>query len=69
VDRGDESHGLRSPLRLCRETVVRLQKTEGALVRSLESDSLRMDRLGRLMTIPAVGPIEGRSGSMAGKLD
>src|SRR6267378_4083308 len=49
--------GLRSLLRLCRETVVRLQKTESALVRSLESDSLLMDRVERLMTIPAVGPI------------
>jgi hypothetical protein len=28
--------GLRPLLRLCRETVVRLQKTENALVRSLE---------------------------------
>ncbi len=32
--------GLCSLLRLCRETVVRLQKTESALVRSLERDSL-----------------------------
>ena len=48
---------LRSLLRLCRETVVRLQKTESALVRSLESDSLLVDRVERLMTIPAVGPI------------
>ena len=43
-------------LRLCRETVVRLQKMEGALVRSLESDSLLVDRVERLMTIPAVVP-------------
>src|ERR1700723_1067733 len=49
--------GLRSLLRLCRETVVRLGKTESALVRSLERDSLLMERLERLMTIPAVGPI------------
>ena len=49
--------GLCSLLRLCRETVVRLQKTESALVRSLERDSLLMDRVERLMTIPAVGPI------------
>src|SRR5215471_19706281 len=46
-----------SLLRLCRETVVGLQKTERALVRSLERDSLLMDRVERLMTIPAVGPI------------
>ena len=49
--------GLCSLLRLCRETVVRLQKTESAVVRSLERDSLLIDRVERLMTIPAVGPI------------
>jgi len=53
----DIDEGLRSLLRLCRETVVRLQKMESALVRTLESDSLLMDRVERLMTIPAVGPI------------
>ena len=53
----DINEGLRSLLRLCRETVVRLQKTESAMVRSLERDSLLMDRVERLMTIPAVGPI------------
>jgi hypothetical protein len=37
--------------------VVRLQKTESAMVRSLERDSWLMDRVERLMTIPAVGPI------------
>ena len=36
---------------------MRLQKTESALVRSLEHDSLLMDRVERLMSIPAVGPI------------
>ena len=34
-----------------------LGKSESALVRSLERDSLLMERLERLMTIPAVGPI------------
>jgi transposase len=53
----DIGDGLRSLLRLCRETVVRLQRTENALVRSLERDALLMDRVERLMTIPAVGPI------------
>jgi transposase len=53
----DIDEGLCSLLRLCRETVVRLQRTERALVRSLERDSLLMDRVERLMTIPAVGPI------------
>jgi len=53
----DIDEGLVPLLRLCRETVVRLQRTESALVRSLERDSLLMDRVERLMTIPAVGPI------------
>jgi transposase len=53
----DIDEGLCALLRLCRESVVRLQKTESALVRSLEHDSLLMDRVERLMSIPAVGPI------------
>ena len=53
----DINEELRSLLRLCRETVVRLGKTESALVRSLQRDSLLMERVERLMTIPAVGPI------------
>ncbi len=53
----DIDEGLRSLLRLCRETVVRLGKTESALVRSLAQDRLLVDRVERLMTIPAVGPI------------
>src|SRR6202041_949305 len=53
----DIDEGLRSLLRLCRETVVRLGKSETALVRSLERDSLLVERIERLMTIPAVGPI------------
>src|SRR6266404_1619268 len=53
----DIDEGLKPLLRLCRETVVRLGKTESALVRSLERNSLLMERVERLMTIPAVGPI------------
>jgi transposase len=53
----DIDEELRSLLRLCRETVVRLGKTESALVRSLQRDSLLTERVERLMTIPAVGPI------------
>jgi len=53
----DIDEGLISLLRQCRESVERLQKTESALVRSLERDSLLMDRVERLMSIPAVGPI------------
>ena len=40
----DIDEGLGSLLRLCRETVVRLGKTESALVRSLERDSLLVTR-------------------------
>jgi hypothetical protein len=53
----DIDEGLSSLLRLCRETVMRLQRTESALVWLLERDSLLMERVERLMTIPAVGPI------------
>ena len=53
----DIEEGLKPLLRLCRETVVRLGKTESALVRSLQRDWLLMERVERLMTIPAVGPI------------
>src|ERR1700674_3693709 len=53
----DINEGLKPLLQLCRETVGRLQKTESAMVLSLERDSLLMDRVERLMTIPAVGPI------------
>ena len=53
----DINDGLRSLLRLCRETVVRLGKTESALVRCLQRDSLLLERVERLMSIPAVGPI------------
>jgi transposase len=53
----DIHEGLRPLLGLCRETLVRLQKTESALVRSLQRDSLLAERVERLMTIPAVGPI------------
>jgi len=53
----DIDEGLRSLLRVCRESVVRLQRTESALVRSLERDPLLVERVERLMSIPAVGPI------------
>jgi len=43
----DIDEGLCSLLRLCRETVVRLGKTESALVRSLERDRLLVDRVER----------------------
>jgi transposase len=53
----DINEGLRPLLGICRETLVRLQKTESALVRSLQRDSLLAERVERLMSIPAVGPI------------
>jgi len=49
--------GLRVLLRQCRETVVRLGKTESALIRSLRLDGLLAERVERLMSIPAIGPI------------
>jgi transposase len=48
---------LKTLLRLCRETLVRQQKMESALIRSLQRDSLLAERVKRLMTIPAVGPV------------
>src|SRR6185437_6735068 len=51
----DES--LRPLLRLSRENIVRLRRTEAALVRSLKRDPLLSERVKRLMSIPAVGPI------------
>jgi transposase len=43
--------------KLSRETIVRLQKTEYALVSSLERDPLLRPRLNNLRTVPGVGPI------------
>ncbi len=53
----DIDERLRPLLQLCRETLVRLQKTESALIRSLARDRFLVERVERLMTIPAVGPI------------
>src|ERR1039457_198150 len=54
----EEVHeNIRPLLRLSRETIVRCQKTEYALVSSLERDPLLADRLKRLRTVPGVGPI------------
>jgi transposase len=49
--------GLRPLLRLSRETIVRLQKTEYGLVSSLARDPLLAARVKRLRTVPGVGPI------------
>jgi transposase len=51
----DES--IRPLLRLSRETIVRLQKTDYALVSSLERDPLLAERLKNLRTVPGIGPV------------
>jgi transposase len=48
---------IRPLLRLSRETIVRLQKTEYALTSSLRHDPWLADRIERLRTVPGVGPI------------
>jgi transposase len=48
---------IRPLLQLSRETIVRLQKTEYALVSSLQRDPLLAERIRRLRTVPGVGPI------------
>ena len=51
------SDSIRPLLKLSRETIVRCQRTESALVRSLERDPLLAERIKRLRTVPGVGPI------------
>jgi transposase len=53
----DINESLRSLLRPCRESVVRLSKMEAALIQSLQQDRLLVERVERLMSIPAIGPI------------
>ena len=54
----EEIHpSIRPLLKLSRETIVRLQKTEYALVSSLQRDPLLVERVERLKTVPGVGPI------------
>ena len=54
----EEVHeNIRPLLRLSRETIVRCQKTEHALVSSLERDPLLAKRIERLKTVPGVGII------------
>src|ERR1035441_5959455 len=48
---------IRPLLKLSRDAIVRLQKTEYALVSSLQRDPLLADRIKRLRTVPGVGPI------------
>jgi transposase len=51
----DES--IRPLLKLSRESIERLQKTDYVLVSSLERDPLLSERLKNLRTVPGVGPI------------
>jgi transposase len=48
---------LRPLLKLSRETMVRWQKTEYALIRSLQRDPMLAERVQSLKTVPGVGPI------------
>src|SRR5262249_36092565 len=57
----DIDESLRPLLQLTRENIVRLRRTEAALLRSLKRDPLLAERVKRLMTIPAVGPITALS--------
>ena len=53
----DIDESIRPLLKLSRETIVRLQKTEYALVSSLQRDPLLSERIQHLRTVPGVGPI------------
>jgi transposase len=53
----DVHESVRPLLRLSRETIVRLQKIDYALVSSLQRDPLLADRIKNLRTAPGVGPI------------
>src|SRR5246127_2833755 len=48
---------IRPLLKLSRETIERCQKTEYALVSSLQRDPMLVERIKRLRTVPGVGPI------------
>ena len=54
---GEVDPSLRPLLKLSRETIERCQKTEYALVSSLQRDPVLADRIKRLRTVPGVGPI------------
>src|SRR5258708_17244430 len=51
------NESIRPLLRLSRDSIVRLQKTEYALVSSLQRDPLLAERIRHLRTVPGVGPI------------
>src|SRR5213083_1612075 len=51
------NESIRPLLRVSRDSIVRLQKTEYALVSSIQRDHLLAERIKRLRTVPGVGPI------------
>jgi transposase len=53
----DIDDSIRPLLRLSRETIVRLQKIDYALVSSLQRDLVLAERIKNLRTVPGVGPI------------
>ena len=58
------NENIRPLLRLSRETIVRSQRLDYALVCSLERDPLLAERLKRLRTVPGVGPITALTGAL-----
>jgi len=58
---GEVDERLRPLLRLNREMLVRVEKTERALLRALEHDHLLKERVQRLMSIPGIGPVTALS--------
>jgi transposase len=57
VSSSEVHESIRPLLQLSRETIVRLQKTDYALVSSLQRDPLLADRIKYLRTVPGVEPI------------
>jgi transposase len=53
----DVPDSIRPLLKLSRETIVRLQKTDYALISSLQRDPVLAERVQNLRTVPGVGPI------------
>jgi transposase len=53
----DVPDSIRPLLKLSRETIVRLQKTDYALISSLQRDPVLTERIKNLRTVPGVGPI------------
>src|SRR5437660_11322534 len=56
---------IRPLLRLSRDTIVRMQKAEYALVSSLQRDPLLAERIKRLRTVPGVGPTTALTWALA----